>query len=551
VTSHKITIFIFICLIAVLGWSEAKNIKRIEYIGNKHFKDLAKLVATKVNSSLDSTLLISDQNSIRAVYVQTGFFWTEVNYRIMPKNDGVVLRWAIQENKQAQIGKIEIIGNEHIPDLIDNLKFTKGTFTQKTIEANIQTLLGIYLDSGYAFCQIEPKNFQLIDSNISYNLKVTEGPKVIINTVEFTGPLITRTSILKRIGGLDTNWVYSETKVKNNIKRLEKTNLFDVVKYEIKVREGGYFLQVEINEKKSNELQAAFAFLPKIEDRPAEYSGYVLANIKNLLGTMRQVNALWSKNTYRTNYELSYIEPFLFGLGMALGGTITHETRDTTYAKTNFNLFSDIAVQDNLTLRFETGYELVIPGIIGFERADTYWAGSGIAFDNRNQPINPKQGIYAILTNRIGRKITRNQTAQLVAKTYFESEIVLPFSDKLNFTFLLNGRNLFSSDTVNFYDLFHLGGARSLRGYLEEAFSSTRIFWLNNELRWRLGDQSRIFPFYDIGSYLKDNRYEIKMGYGLGLRVWSKIGLFGIDYGLAFGENPLNGKVHLTLTSQF
>jgi outer membrane protein assembly factor BamA len=541
----------FIVLLISFAWSADSYIKRIEYQGNHHFKEFTKIITTKVGSTLDSTQLSTDLNSIRENYARAGYFWSEINYRIIPESDGLILRWEIKENNQAQIGKIDIIGNEHINGLNDNLKFNQGNFTQQSIEANIQTLLGIYLDSGYAFCQIEPKDFQIVDSNVSYTLKITEGPKVIIKNVEFIGSIITKIGVLKRITGLDTNWLYSETKVQTAIKRLAKTNLFVVLKYSIKERAQEYFLQIEVNENKSNEFQAAFAFLPKTQDRPVEYSGYALINIKNLLGTLRQFYGIWSKNTIRTNYELSYIEPFLFGLGMTLGGSITYESQDTSYAKTNFTLASDIIVQDNLALRFETGYELVIPGMSDLERADTYWAGNGITFDNRSQPLNPQQGIYAQLTNRIGRKMIRYQTAQLVAKTSFESEMVLPFSAKLNLAFLLNGRNLYASDSVSFYDLFHLGGARSLRGYPEDAFSSTRIFWLNNEIRWRLGNLSRIFPFYDIGSYLNDNRYEIKMGYGLGLRVWSKIGLFGIDYGLAFGENPLNGKVHLSLISQF
>lgn len=549
--SYKKYLCFFILLLISFAWPANSYIKSIEYQGNHLFKDISKFITAKVGNTLDSTLLSTDLNSIRDNYARAGYFWTEINYRIIPESDGLILRWEIKENNQAQIGKIHIIGNEHIADLNDTSKSNQGAFTQRSIEANIQNLLGIYLDSGYAFCQIEPKNFQIVDSKVSYTLKITEGPKVIIKNVEFLGSVTTKVGVLKRIAGLDTNWLFSETKVKNAIKRMEKTNLFVVLKYSIKERAQEYFLQIEINENKSNEMEAAFAFLPKTEDRPIEYSGYVLVNIKNLLGTLRQFNGTWSKNTFRTNYELSYTEPFLFGLGMTLGGSITHETRDTSYAKTNFTLGSDITVQDNLTLSFETGYELLIPGIIGLDRADTYWAGNGITFDNRAQPINPAQGIYAQLTNRIGRKMIRYQAAQLVAKTYLESELVLPFSAKLNLAFLLNGRNLYASDTVNFYDLFHLGGARSLRGYPEDAFSSTRILWLNNELRWRLGNLSRIFPFYDIGSYLNDNRYEIKMGYGLGLRAWSKIGLFGIDYGLAFGENPLRGKVHLSLISQF
>jgi outer membrane protein assembly factor BamA len=547
--------FLGLFLVVLISFACPVNsdIKRIEFHGNFFFKDLSEFITTKVGDTLDSTQLKADEDSIQKHYASAGYFWSEINYHIIPGKNGLILRWEIKENNQTRIGKINITGNEHIPDLNNNLKFSQGVFTRQSIEANIQNLLGIYLDSGYAFCQIEPKDFQIVDSNVSYTLKISEGPKVIIKNVEFIGPVTTKIGVLKKITDLDTNWLYSETKVQTAVKRLEKTNLFVVSKYSIKERAQEYFLQIELSENKSNEFEAAFAFLPKTQDRPAEYSGYALINIKNLLGTLRQFYGSWSKNPLRTNYELSYIEPFLFGLGMTLSGSVTHETRDTSYAKTDFALGSDITVLDNLVLGFETGYELVVPGITGLERAQTYWAGNGITFDSRNQPINPRQGIYGQLTNRIGRKMIRYQTAQLVAKTYFESEMILPFSPKLNLAFLLNGRNIFASDSVNFYDLFHLGGARSLRGYLEDAFSSTRIFWLNNELRWRLGNLSRIFPFYDIGSYLNlnDSRYEIKMGYGLGLRVWSKIGLFGIDYGLAFGENPLNGKVHLSLVSQF
>ncbi len=529
------------------------KIKRIDIVGNQLFKDLAKSLTAKIGISLDSNLLVTDQKIIRDKYAQAGFFWTEVNHQIETISNGLILRWEIKENKQAQIGKIEITENRNLNSsfLTERLKFNQGAFSQKKVEANIQALLETYLDSGYVFCQIEPKNFKIENYQVSYTFKVSEGPKVQINEVQFNGTFMTKPEVLRRIMGLGTDWIYSETKVRKGIRRLKKTNLYEVLKYNIKRWQDEYFLSVEIKEKKSNEIQAAFAFLPKTEEQQTEYSGLTYINIKNLFGTLRQVKALWAKNIYRTNYEISYIEPYLFGLGINLGCAINHETRDTTYAKTNFNIFTDISVQDNLILRFESGYELVVPGISDIDRVQTYWAGNGISFDSRDKSINPRKGIYAQLTNRIGRKMIKYQAAHLVAKTYFDSELVLPFTNKFNLTFLLNGRNLYTSDTVNFFDLFYLGGSRTLRGYQEEAFSSTRVFWLNNELRWLTDKESRFFPFYDIGIFLKDQQYETKMSYGLGLRVGSRIGLFGIDYGLAFGENPLNGKVHLSLISQF
>lgn len=42
-----------------------------------------------------------------------------------------------------------------------------------------------------------------------------------------------------------------------------------------------------------------------------------------------------------------------------------------------------------------------------------------------------------------------------------------------------------------------------------------------------------------------------KLGYGVGLRVASRLGRVGVDYGLAAGEGPLDGRIHLRLEAEF
>lgn len=544
---------LLICPFTNFGWSDSLTIKSVEVVGNYHQKNLLKSLKNRIGTQLDSLGLNSDYRLIQEKYAEAGFFWVEINHQIIKKPSGITLHWKIKENSQATIGKIEIIGNERIATatLWEKLKYRKGTFTPKTVSANSQAILGVYLDSGFPFCQIEPKNFQIEDYKVNYSLKVSEGPRVVIKTVHFKGQKLTKPATLRRIFGLSDDWLYSETKVQTGIKRLTKTNLFTVLKSEIKKPNEDYFLIIEVTEAKSNEIQATFAYLPKTAERTSEYSGFIGLDIKNLFGTMRQIKGNWSHNINRTNYGLTYLEPFLFGFRMNLGGEVTHQTKDTTYAKTNFVLFSDITMSDNFSLRFETGCEIFVFGITNYNRAAIYWVGNGIKFDNRENEINPARGFFVNLINRIGRKTIRYQPLELIAKTYWDGEYILPLLAKANFGCLWHGRNLYSNATVSFYDLFHLGGAQSLRGYPEEAFSSKRIFWLNNELRWRLNNESRIFLFLDTGTYQTENNYPIKVGYGFGLRVGSKIGIFGIDYGIAGGENPLQGKIHLSLSSQF
>jgi outer membrane protein insertion porin family len=104
-----------------------------------------------------------------------------------------------------------------------------------------------------------------------------------------------------------------------------------------------------------------------------------------------------------------------------------------------------------------------------------------------------------------------------------------------------------------------LGGARSLRGYREEQFLGSRIGWTNLELRYWLGKSSRFFGFVDGGAFFRE-RWEgdqrvvlqdLKLGTGVGVRVETGVGIWGVDYALGEEDRPLSGKIHLSLQSEF
>ena len=88
-----------------------------------------------------------------------------------------------------------------------------------------------------------------------------------------------------------------------------------------------------------------------------------------------------------------------------------------------------------------------------------------------------------------------------------------------------------------------------------EQFRGSRIAWANIEYRYLLNRDSRLFAFVDTGYFSRgEGEAKVdgaKLGYGFGLRIDTRLGFFGIDYGLGEGGGLSNGKVHISLRNAF
>jgi len=116
-------------------------------------------------------------------------------------------------------------------------------------------------------------------------------------------------------------------------------------------------------------------------------------------------------------------------------------------------------------------------------------------------------------------------------------------------------------------DQYKLGGINSLRGYREEEFYGTTVSWVNLEYRFLMEGNSRFFLFTDYGYYerrilsgdsgdfkeISDGKpiRGVRLGYGLGLRIDTKAGLLGLDYGLGKGDSFSQGKIHFGVINRF
>jgi outer membrane translocation and assembly module TamA len=64
-------------------------------------------------------------------------------------------------------------------------------------------------------------------------------------------------------------------------------------------------------------------------------------------------------------------------------------------------------------------------------------------------------------------------------------------------------------------------------------------------------DTGYYFRSAETASAMIEPLDDFLVGWGIGLRVETGIGVIGFDYGLGEGDRITNGKVHFRLTNQF
>jgi outer membrane protein assembly factor BamA len=558
---------------------------RVSFSGNHALPAREFVIATRPGQPLSDSLLALDRQTILNVYAANGFYWTSVKTEAAnPKSETrnpnpdsesrtsslepgvkafVVFR--ISEGPRARLGEVRLAGNHLISGvrLRQLLPVRAGWLTEAGVKQNVEALLDFYGDNGFPFCSVQPESLLRRDTLVSYALAIHEGPEVRLKEVRFSGQFETRPALLRRLLALKTGIAYSETETRNRIARLATDPLLTVNDYQIRRTDNDYWLDVAIREARSNRVLGSAAYSAAEHELVGQFD----LNLANLFGTRRSVLLDWQGSSGRQDFNFAYLEPWLLGTSIDARLSVRHRIRDTSFAATNLDLAGRIKVSDLLHLNLETGYELDAAGA-NLRSARTWWVGSGLEADSRDNLPNPTRGTYASLATRVGSRSFDTAGTQTLGRGLFDALAVIPLARRTSLALGAHLRGLFTSDTVYDYDLFELGGANSVRGYREGELKTARGAWLNVEPRYLLGQTARVYPFLDCAliqesptayrlsptAYrLSPIAYHWHSAYGAGLRVGSRLGVFGLDYGIPIrtGSNPLNGKVHFSLQTEF
>ena len=468
-------------------------------------------------------------------------------------------------------GDINIIStNLQMESRLDHLKmqYARKRVNPETIEEFTTQILALPISKGYYFPGLSLREISPCAESGGTKLNPTWqldwGDPVQVDTFLYKGLENTLPRLLDRELLPYKGKMYNPqlvARLRNSVARypfLMLENEGEIVK----TVQGATGLLLTLKEARNNRLGGVLGYVPPSGVREGYFTGEIDLELLNLSGTGRQLSVYWSKvNRYSQSLKLGFFEPWIWKTRLFGNCAFQQDLRDTLAVIRDFQIGVGKRAFGRSSVQLQLGFNSTLPTpggkeILGLSQTRSGSIGMQFGFDNRNRPLNPTTGTFLKLAGTIGQR-TEEVAGQvwqfqggIDAETFyaFLSEWVAAGSVHFKGKWFSRGR-------PDYAEQYWFGGARSLRGYANDFFRGSEVGWLALELRWIIGDYSRIYAFTDQGYYklpkLGVNETGFPNSIGIGLRLESRMGIIGLDYGFGKGDTFTTAKIHLYLENRF
>lgn len=566
--------------------TEQTKISSIDFTGNSYFssRELLSFIASKPGSVYSSQQFELDLRNIIKNYQDNGYTDCRITQNTPEYNfdsSAVSLNVKIDEGPQALIGELIITGNKLFTS--DQLKNSIDTKTGKilnpvTLNADMTEILNMYEKRGYTFASVSITDISQYETGGTQKLRVyiriDENDRIKIDNIKVEGNTETKENVIVREIALGENNSITKENLIEIRRRLENLGYFESVEQPKLLKyKNSTVLLIRVKEGNTNTFDGVLGYVPPSQSEDKGYfTGLVNLSIRNLFGTGRKIEARFKKEIKSTQeLELEYLEPWILGYPLNMNFAFMQRIEDSSYTKRNLSLKTDAMVSKKITLSAIFNFERVIPNtsnsIFTLFDSRVLGAGAEVKYDSRDYVYNPYSGLLYKTSYSVGQKKIYN-TASFpnldipadftVQKGAMDIDFYYSFFKRQSSLVGLHGIEI-RSPRFEAADLFRLGGNSTVRGYREGQFLASRAAWGNLEIRYSLTRRSFAAVFYDAGYYLKpaDDLYNVPSqegfiyGYGLGVRIETALGMFGVSYALGKGDSILEGKIHFGLINDF
>lgn len=559
---------------------EQRPIRSISIVGNSSIA--ASTVEAWLETKRGKAFVPSDVQRIASRYAAQGYPLARVDslaFLVAADSSAVDLVLWIREGKPAYVSDLQFEGMKVLQEATATAVMPTRVgerFVPGDLEQGIGALLKLYEKSGYPFAKVALDDISFTDGGDSLGTKIAlvidEGKAARISQLRVEGNTTTKTSVIVRQARLTEGELFRGDQPAKVKQRLEKLQLFSSVSLpELYVDgDGSVGLSVRVAEGNPNRFDGIIGYVPS---RGKSGDGYVTGlldvQFRNILGTARRLAARWYReNQSSQDIELRYREPWVASLPLNAEIGFAQRKQDSSYIRNAYRISADLIATDELNLGLVVSSERVLPtegyGIRVVSQSRTMSIGFTISYDSRDDLTTPTSGFNYRTEYHTGVKEIQNGYQQPVndrsstQRLAFDFEYLLSPFEKQVLAANIYARD-FRSGAVELSDLFRLGGTNTLRGYREGQFLGSRIAWTNLEYRLLAGQRSYVFGFVDAGYVLTPERKEVgltreeisRVGYGVGLRLDTPLGLMGVS--LAFGQGDTFGmaKLHIRLVNEF
>jgi len=392
---------------------------------------------------------------------------------------------------------------------------TRSIRNERDVENLINRILNQYADAGFPFCRVRPKYAGPPDTLGTLRLAVEEGPRVRIADYIFRIRGKTDDRSLRKWIRARTGQYFSRRELERVIDRILRSGLFKEPRDQIVRRDDEYYLRIDLWEEPSDYLSAGGSL--------AQTDAYFFGALdsRNLLGTLRELRAQYE---YRKLFRIAYSDPIL----------IAPEELKIDFSLLTSDLGRLVSITGQLVAPIGDAFRIsILSGreIVSYTDPDqtgyqNNLLGMGLSYRPEFDFIRTVHDVGVEYLFRAAPRIKVKYDGQLE---------IFHLTLKPHYWWT-------RTDQFEYFDYYRVGGAKTVRGYLEEEIVTREIFWMNVEYK-----KIFCYPFFDF-AYADGLFYYAG---GLGFAAQSSLGSATLALAWPKGGDWRDGKLHFFIEKGF
>ncbi|MBK1831046.1 outer membrane protein assembly factor BamA [Verrucomicrobiaceae bacterium R5-34] len=519
---------------------------------------------------IDVVKLEEDVDRVLDYYRNRGYLRATANVRREPAADERVdLVISINEGAKYTVanvgfGKMTVFKPA---DLAPALTLNAGDgYSLSKMRADITSIRSYYGSRGYADAAVSPDIRNVTATSVSITYRITEGRRYRVGRITIEGNDKTQDRVIRREVPLKPGEYYNSVELDTTRRRLKNMNYFNDVQVGASPsNQAGYRdVSIQVNEKKTGSISFGLGFSSVdsiVGYVNLEQTNFDIGNWPSFTGAGQRFGAKLQLGSERTDFRLSWVEPWFLGQRLALGTEFFY--RDALYYSSEYEQSQYGAA---VSLRKPVSKRAYIKGEYRLEKItiDAESDTSAVFMAEDGDFIRSALSFNYVYDSRDSNQLPRKGHKIDLGVTYAGGFIggdvdvfIVQGSGAKHWNLwgdsILNLRGAFSvadthgdSNMVPIFDREFLGGPHNLRGFdnrdvgprdatTEEVFGGNTSAYATVEYTFPLIERVRGAVFYDIGlvnAKSWDFGSDLYHDAGVGLRLNLPFGPLAIDYAI-------------------
>ncbi|MGJ8526971.1 autotransporter assembly complex protein TamA [Maritalea sp.] len=435
-----------------------------------------------------------------------------------------------------------------------------------------KTILDEWRNQGYPFAALEERTIQADHSTnqLDVILQFSTGSITYIGDISVKGAVDVKEQTIIQVADLKSGAIYDPEAIKRSTRQLQTLGVFNsvVIKPNEDARDGDQLnLVIEVSERKPRTIGVGVT--------AGNLDGLGIEGFwvhRNLFGGAEKLRAeasvgrigQGSINDLDAQTALVFFKPNAFGPKTSFEGKISLGIENSNaFRKYGGKIEAGLSnkLREELTLKGGLAAEYaVITDENSTRNSSIVSAPFELIWDNRDDPLDPSEGIYATL---FAEPTYAFNTQASFIKTSASASTYYSFDAEKKFVLAgrVAGGTIFgtSINNVPVDRRFYAGGAGSIRGYAYRAAGpltangnpagGMSFIEASVEARYKVNEQIGVVAFVDTGGAFTSNipgqGGSLYTGFGAGVRYLTPLGPIRAD--IAFPMNKIAGQPNYAL----